>query len=162
MPRYPEPKHVLFMSDAPQSVRIDGTLYEANTRWKSSAPYRTVINLDGMRDLPRVDNDHDQLEMSYVEEAVSHFQREMRQGSEKLPCHVPKKMSKVNLARSEMIPPSHDVYALPEDMRPKFLAKKPWRGAYGRPSWRGPSKTVITTLNLGGRQGEAFHPTQDR
>ena len=65
LPPYPEPKHVFFHSEAPLSVRIGEVLYEANTIWKNSAPYRTITNLDAIRDLPRIDNDHDQLEMSY-------------------------------------------------------------------------------------------------
>ena len=90
LPPYPEPKHVFFHSEAPLSVRIDDVLYEANTRWKNSAPYRTITNLDAIRDLPEIDKDHDQLEMSYQQEPVSHFQREMREGSEKLTGHVPR------------------------------------------------------------------------
>ena len=86
----------------------------------------------------------------------------MREGSEKLTGHVPKKLSKLNLERIKMVPPSQDVRAIPEAMRPKFLAKKPRKGAYGRPSWTGPSNTVVTEQNSGGRQGEVHHMTQDR
>ena len=130
--------------------------------WKNSAPYRTVTNLDAIRDLPRIDNDHDQLEMSYQQEPVSHYQREMREGSKKLTGHVPKKLGKDNLKRIKMVPPGQDVRAMSEDMRPEFLAKKPRKGAYGRPSWTGPSSTVTTVQNLGGRQGEVLHMDQDR
>ena len=162
LPLFPEPQHVFFLSEAPQSVWIDGVLYEPNTRWKNSAPYRTVRNLDAIRDLPRIDNDHEQLEMSYQQEPVSHFQREMREGSEKLTGHVPKKLSKLNLERMKKVPPSQDVNALPLSQRPPFLAKNPRKGAYGRPSWNGPSGTVTTNQNPGGRQGEVGHMTQDR
>ena len=162
LPLYPEPQHVFFPSASPQPVRIDGVLYEANTGWKDSAPYRTVSLLDAIRDLPRIDNDHDQLEMNYDQEPVSHFQREMREDTDELTCHVPKKLSNLNVERFKRIPPSQDMNALPEDLRPRFLAKKPRKGAYGRPSWRGPSRTVTTNPNPGGRQGEVGHPTQSR
>ena len=100
--------------------------------------------------------------MSYDQEPISHFQREVREGSDKLTSHVPKKLSKDNVKRIKLIPPSQDMFALPQNMRPPFLAKKPRKGAFGRSSWKGTSKTVITNPNPGGRQGEVVHMTQDR
>ena len=80
-------------------VRIVGVLYEANTNWKDFAPYRTVRIEVVIRDLPRIDNDHDQLEMSYDQESISHIQREMLEGSDNLTSHVPNKMCKVIVER---------------------------------------------------------------
>ena len=137
-------------------------LYEANSNWKVSAPYGTVNIEDANKDLPRIDYDNDQLEMRYDQEPISHFQREMREGSDNLTSDVPKKMCKVIVERIKLIPPSQDMFALPENMRLCFLTNKPRKGAYGWPSWKGTCTTVITNPNPGGRQGEVVHMTQDR
>ena len=162
LPLYPEPRHVFYKAELPLSVNIDGDKYESNGQWKNSAPYRTVIMKDAIRDLPRVDNDHNLLDMSYDQVPMSHFQKKIREGSEKLRDHIPTKLNPVNLERVKLIPKGCDVQALPDTMKPSYLIDKPRPGAYGRPHWGGMSKTVTTKDNPGGRQGEVIHCSQNR
>jgi len=115
LPLFPEPLHVFSPKACSLSVQIDDIRYESNARWTGSAPYRTCTVRDTMSDLPKIKNGADKLEISYGGEAVSHFQKKIRKGSEVLRDHVTKNMAPLIEARFELIPtaPGSDWRDLP-------------------------------------------------
>ena len=68
--------------------------------WRLEGPYRTTTVRDTLSDLPRIENGASKLEMSYKGDAISHFQRNIRRGSDVLRDHITKPMSALVEARS--------------------------------------------------------------
>ncbi|XP_076753766.1 DNA methyltransferase 1a isoform X1 [Xylocopa sonorina] len=106
LPKYPEPTHVFSKHACQLSVLVDNKKYSTNCCWTESAPFRTVSVKDAMSDLPEIKNGWNKEEMSYNNEAVSHFQRKMR-GKQYQPVlrdHVCKEMAPLVEARMAHIP----------------------------------------------------------
>ena len=102
---------------------MEGKRYDTNTMWRLEGPYRTTTVRDTLSDLPRfhifkillatyirfsqiqprIDNGASKLEMSYKGDAISHFQRNIRRGSDVLRDHITKPMSALVEARSNLV-----------------------------------------------------------
>ena len=82
---------------------MEGKRYDTNTMWRLEGPYRTTTVRDTLSDLPRIENGASKLEMSYKGDAISHFQRNIRRGSDVLRDHITKPMSALVEARSNII-----------------------------------------------------------
>jgi DNA (cytosine-5)-methyltransferase 1 len=115
LPHYPEPHHVFSPQACHLSVEMEGKRFDTNTMWRLEGPYRTTTVRDTLSDLPRIENGASKLEMSYKGDAISHFQRNIRRGSDVLRDHVTKPMSALVEARFRLIPthPGSDWRDLP-------------------------------------------------
>ena len=115
LPHYPEPLHVFSPQACHLSVEIDDQRYDTNTAWRLEGPFRTTTVRDTLSDLPKIDNGDSKLEKSYKGEAISHFQKMIRKGSDVLRDHVTKPMSALVEARFRLIPtaPGSDWRDLP-------------------------------------------------
>ena len=103
---------------------MEGKRYDTNTMWRLEGPYRTTTVRDTLSDLPRscffllglvpvfrsdskkkhrIENGASKLEMSYKGDAISHFQRNIRRGSDVLRDHITKPMSALVEARSSFL-----------------------------------------------------------
>ena len=96
-------------------MEIDDKRYDTNTAWRLEGPFRTTTVRDTLSDLPKIENGDAKLEKSYKGEAISHFQRSIRKGSDVLRAHVTKPMSALVEARFRLIPtaPGSDWRDLP-------------------------------------------------
>ncbi|XP_066590215.1 DNA (cytosine-5)-methyltransferase 1-like isoform X2 [Prorops nasuta] len=106
LPKYPEPTHVFSKRACQLSVVVDNNKYSSNCTWTESAPYRTINVRDAMADLPNIRNGWNKEEMPYSGEAISHFQRKVRntQFDVMLKDHICKDMAPLVEARIAHIP----------------------------------------------------------
>ncbi|XP_034947832.1 DNA (cytosine-5)-methyltransferase 1-like [Chelonus insularis] len=107
LPMYPEPLHVFSKRSCQLDVVIDGRKYSPNFFWKDSAPYRTVCVRDAIGDLPKIRNGDNKMDISYENDAQSHYQKKMRRNKicgDTIMDHICKKMSPLVEARIENIP----------------------------------------------------------
>ncbi|XP_017882042.1 DNA (cytosine-5)-methyltransferase PliMCI-like [Ceratina calcarata] len=106
LPKYPEPTHVFNKRAGQLSVMVDNKKYSSNCDWTESAPYRTISVRDAMCDLPTIRNGWNHEEMSYGEEPISHFQRQIRprESDAVLRDHICKDMAPLVEARIAHIP----------------------------------------------------------
>ncbi|KAI5727206.1 hypothetical protein M8J76_016131 [Diaphorina citri] len=107
LPKYPEPWTVFSPRTSQLNVTISKKTYVSTCKWTQSAPYRTITVRDVMSDLPEIQNGCKMEELPYKENALSHFQREMRKHVEKptiISDHICKDMAPLVQARIKHIP----------------------------------------------------------
>ncbi|XP_033204996.2 DNA methyltransferase 1a isoform X1 [Bombus vancouverensis nearcticus] len=106
LPQYPEPTHVFSKHACQLSVLVDNKKYSTNCSWTESAPFRTISVRDALFDLPEIKNGWNKEEMSYTNDAISHFQRRIR-GKQYQPLlrdHICKEMAPLVETRIAHIP----------------------------------------------------------
>ncbi len=93
-----------------QCLRLDGRVWNNNSWWKSSAPYRNVTAREAISDLPRIHNGSSIEVMNYRSAPESHIQKLMRWSeaegsySSQVFDHICKKMTPLMQARISLIP----------------------------------------------------------
>jgi len=124
-------------------------------------PFVTIH--DAISDLPRLSNGEEPGIVAYGTEPLSHYQVELRNGSNSVQNHAAARLSKVNLERLKHIPPGGSWRDIPIDLLPEGM-KKAKRSdhtkRYGRLNWNGLASTILTKCDP--HWGAYFHPDQDR
>lgn len=118
LPNYPEPCHVLRKMQCESSVQVGDHRYTNGTRWIGSAPLRPITVYDALADLPAIQNGASMRILPYDTDAITHFQRQMRNAGGQLNTisdHICKNMPPLVEARMSYIPlaPGSDWRDLP-------------------------------------------------
>ncbi len=118
---------------------------------------------DAISDLPSLDNGSGYEESNYSCEALTSYQKLLREKSDILFNHVAPKLGEINLKRLKHIPQGGSWRDIPFDLLPKGL-KRARRSdhtkRYGRLDPNGLCSTILTKCDP--HWGSFFHPTQDR
>ncbi|KAF6206136.1 hypothetical protein GE061_017361 [Apolygus lucorum] len=106
LPQYPEPRHVFSPKTGGLSIVVDDKKILSGCLFTDSAPLRTITVYDSMSDLPEIENGGNKEEMDYGTDAITHFQKLMRDKTEgaKLRDHICKDMSALVAARMAHVP----------------------------------------------------------
>jgi DNA (cytosine-5)-methyltransferase 1 len=135
--------------------------YPNPTHGFGAKPYVTVR--DAISDLPRLGNAEDKGIQEYACEPQSHFQREMRGGSNAVTNHTAARLSNVNLERLGHIPQGGSWRDIPFELLPegmKRAKRSDHTKRYGRLRWDGLASTILTKCDP--HWGAYFHPDQER
>lgn len=106
LPKFPEPLHVFSRRESNLSMIIDGLRYHNGTESTESAPYRTICVRDALSDLPDITNGWNRPEMQYDREAMTHYQKLMRESGndDVVYDHICKMMAPLVVGRITQIP----------------------------------------------------------
>ncbi len=152
-----ERRRVVFIGN-----RVDAPIiWPEPTHGPGKLPFNTIK--DAIGDLPSLENGQDRGVTDYAAEPFSHFQRLVREGSNKVFNHAAPRLSSVNIERMRHIPPGGSWRDIPFELLPEGMKKArrcDHTKRYGRMRWDGLSCTVLTKCDV--HWGAYIHPEQNR
>lgn len=122
----------------------------------------TTVN-DALSDLPVIIPGHINGSISYASEAISEYQKELRNEKTQVHNHHTGKLGAINIERLKHIPQGGSWRDIPEYLLPKGLKrarKSDHTKRYGRLHPDGLCSTILTKCDP--HWGSFFHPVQDR
>lgn len=112
---------------------------------------------DAISDLAYLTSGEGEVEQSYVTEATSDYQKNMRLGSKKLYNHKASNHAQIAIKKLEMIPPECGKEHLPKEL----IGKQKFSGTWGRLKWDSVSPTIDTRFDACSN-GTNSHPFLNR
>lgn len=118
---------------------------------------KAVTVREAISDLAYLNSGEGLVEQDYSTKADSNYQKEMRNGAEKLYNHKASNHAEIAIKKLEMIPPECGKEHLPKD----FIGKQKFSGTWGRLKWDLPSPTIDTRFDASSN-GTNNHPFLNR
>lgn len=135
--------------------------FPSPTHGPGLAPFVTIW--DAISDLPPLKNGEKDAPEHYLGAPRNAYQRELRQGANRLTNHAAGRLSPVNEERMKHIPPGGSWRDIPFELLPagmKRAKRSDHTKRYGRPRKSDLSCTVLTKCDV--HWGAYIHPEQDR
>lgn len=128
---------------------------------KVMLPEPTVERINSVRDaisdLSYLESGEGDFEQDYMYDALSDYQKLMRNGSQKLHNHKASKHKQVAIDKLKMIPPEKGKWFLPDEL----LGKQKFKTTWGRLKWDEVSPTIDTRFDASSN-GTNNHPYLNR